>query len=160
MIIIEGIITPEGLKDGPSRQLTAQEKQTITSFASVGDDYVYYQGDEPPTEPTLAQLKEAKIVQIDAETESNIVAGFVYDGKLFSMSVNAQINWSNFPNLPSQVFPLTIMSKSDEEYVLLEANKTNFYLTALGHKNGHLQAGNAKKKAVQACQTIEELNQL
>jgi hypothetical protein len=105
-------------------------------------------------------IKDRMITTIDAQTESNIRLGFTFDGLVFSMSDNAQINWSNFPNLPSQVFPLTVMSKNDEEYTLSEANKMNFYLTALGYKNACLQAGNTKKKVVKACTTIEELNAL
>lgn len=49
MIIIEGKIV-NGIKDGAVRELTAEEKLTVTSRASIGDDYVYYQGDEPQVE--------------------------------------------------------------------------------------------------------------
>lgn len=50
MITIKGIIK-DGYKDGPERELTPEEKETVTSVASIGDDYVYYQGDEPEIEP-------------------------------------------------------------------------------------------------------------
>lgn len=46
MITIKGKIV-DGVKDGPERELTPEEKATVTSSASVGENYVYYQGDEP-----------------------------------------------------------------------------------------------------------------
>lgn len=108
----------------------------------------------------LELLREQKLSDIDSNTESEIRKGFMFDGVLFSMSDNAQINWSNFPNMPSVLFPLTVMGKNDDEYTLSEANRTNFYLTALGYKNACLQAGTNKKKLIKACTTVAELNAL
>lgn len=143
-------VEQESLKESPE-----------TSAAINGNTVTIYQGDEPaPTGPTLAELKQQAVDKVDAETEANILKGFTFAGLTFSMSTNAQINWSNFPSLPSQVFPLSIMSKDDQEYLLSEANKMNFYLSALGYKNTCLQAGNARKKLIMACTTIEQLNGL
>lgn len=140
---------------------TEEELLTETSRLNNGVTITLYQGDEPaPAGPSLQDLKTTAISEVDSQTEANILKGFTFGGLTFSMSTNAQINWSNFPNLPSQVFPLSIMSKDDQEYLLSESNKMNFYLSALGYKNACLQAGNAKKKLIAACATIEELNAL
>lgn len=108
----------------------------------------------------LNDLKEEVRQSVDRETANNIVSGFTFAGLTFSMSLEAQVNWTNFPFLPETKFPLSIMSKNDEELLLEFSNKNLFYGTALTHKSSCLETGNAKKKAVNACQTEEELNDL
>lgn len=159
MIVIEPKIV-KGNWDGPLRELTDDESKTVTSRATNANGYVYYQGDEPETTLNLEDLKATIREQVDKETASNITAGFTFAGLTFSMGIEAQVNWTNFPMLPEAVFPLSVMSKNDEELMLTFANKNLFYGTALTHKNTCLQAGNAKKKAVNACQTERELNDL
>lgn len=154
------MIVIENINGAPARKLTPVEEKTVTKVKSDGVNFTYYQGDEPKTEPSLSQLKEAKVTEIDSETESNIVAGFEFDGKVFSMSVNAQINWTNFPNIKDDKFPVPIMTKADELYLLKLEDRENFYDTVLNHKYACLQAGNVKKQSVMNCKTIEELNQL
>lgn len=100
---------------------------------------------------TLEELKQIRYVEIDLRTRELIEAGFSFDTHTFSMSTNAQINWSNFPNLPDGLFPLSIMDDVDDVYILSLANKTNFYLSALGFKNGILQSGSVLKTQVKAC---------
>lgn len=131
-----------------------------TSRVNNGVTITVYEGDEPMASQTLPQLKATVCIIIDEETTNNIFKGFTFGGLVFSMSLTAQINWSNFPMLPSSAFPLTIMSKNDEEYALAEANKLLFYGTALAYKNGCLQAGNAKKILVKECTTINDVKTL
>lgn len=45
MIIIEIKIENDLIM--PIRELTADEKKTVTSVLSNGSEYIYYQGDEP-----------------------------------------------------------------------------------------------------------------
>jgi hypothetical protein len=96
-------------------------------------------------------LKNARYVEIDKKTGELILKGFLWDFKTFSMSTNAQINWSNFPNLPDSLFPLNIMDILEDTYVLQLANKINFYLTALNYKNTQLQSGSVLKVQIKAC---------
>jgi hypothetical protein len=96
-------------------------------------------------------LKHARYTEIDTKTGQLITLGFPWDGHTFSMSVNAQINWSNFPNLPDGLFPLNVMDILEDVYILQLANKTNFYLTALNYKNTQLQSGSALKTQIKAC---------
>lgn len=52
MITIEPKILQDGRIDGAIRELTSEEKATVTSSGFNGTHYVYYQGDEPtPQEP-------------------------------------------------------------------------------------------------------------
>jgi hypothetical protein len=101
---------------------------------------------------TLEELKHIRYTEIDMTTGILISQGFVFAGKTFSLSTNAQINWSNLPNLPDVVFPLAISTINDEEiYELSLANKMNFYYSAVNGKNGPLQSGNALKAQITAC---------
>lgn len=100
---------------------------------------------------TLEELKHIRYKEIDIRTGELIDAGFPFAGFTFSMSTNAQINWSNFPNLPDALFPLPVMDKFENLYMLALADKTNFYLAALSFKNAQLQSGSALKAQVKAC---------
>ena len=99
-------------------------------------------------EVPIEQALEEKIKEIDNNTESLIYKGFEYAGLHFSLSTNAQINWSNLPNLPEVIFPLTILSKDDKPYSLKYSEVMNFYLTAVNGKNSHLQSGTLLKQEV------------
>lgn len=100
---------------------------------------------------TLDELKDIRYVEIDMRTQELIKAGFVFDSKTFSMSLTAQINWSNFPNIPDVLFPLTIIDILESPYVCSLANKMNFYYTALNSKNTALQSGGVLKATIHAC---------
>jgi hypothetical protein len=105
----------------------------------------------------LDELKKVRCKEIDLRTSELIEEGFVFDGRTFSMSINAQINWSNFPNLPEYVFPLVVIDKNDESYSLSLNNKLNFYLSALSFKNSKLQTGGALKIQINNCSDEESV---
>lgn len=100
---------------------------------------------------TLDELKDIRYTEIDMRTQELIAQGFPFDGHIFSMSLTAQINWSNFPNLPDALFPLTIIDISEAPYICSLANKMNFYYSALNAKNGPLQSGGLLKAQIKAC---------
>ena len=100
---------------------------------------------------TLEELKNIRYIEIDMRTQELITAGFIFDGRTFSMSLTAQINWSNFPNLPDALFPLTIIDINEAPYTCSLANKMNFYYSALNAKNGPLQSGGVLKTTIHAC---------
>ena len=100
---------------------------------------------------TLEELKKLRYLEIDSTTSYLIAEGFAFDGQTFSMSVNAQINWTNFPNLPDSLFPLTIIDIQEDPYICSLANKMNFYYTALNWKNQFLQSGGLLKAEIHAC---------
>lgn len=100
---------------------------------------------------TLQELKDLRYQEIDSATSYLISQGFVFDGHTFSMSLTAQINWSNFPNLPDALFPLTVIDILEEPYICPLANKMPFYYTALNYKNQFLQSGGLLKAEIKAC---------
>lgn len=100
---------------------------------------------------TLDELKDIRYAEIDMRTQELVTQGFPFDGHTFSMSLTAQINWSNFPNLPDALFPITIIDILETPYVCSLANKMNFYYTALNAKNGPLQSGGVLKATIHAC---------
>lgn len=105
----------------------------------------------------ITDFKEFLCNQIDIKTEEIIFTGFTFDNKHFSLSISAQINWSNLFNIPEFMFPLTVSCKDETTYSLEYANVQNFYFAALTTKNTALQNGTVKKQQVLACQTLEEL---
>lgn len=108
----------------------------------------------------LETYKEKAYVIIDENTESNIFAGFTFDTKLFSMSLSAQINWSNLFFIPQAMFPLPVMTKDEQLYLLDYSNLNAFYGTALSHKNTALQNGNNTKQQVKNATSIEEVDNI
>lgn len=95
---------------------------------------------------------------IDENTAAVIFQGFTFAGKPFSLSISAQINWTNLLQLPDAIYPLTISCKDETVYSLTLANKMNFYLTCVFAKNGALQAGTTLKQSVRTATTITELD--
>jgi len=107
---------------------------------------------------SLEELKNYRYAQIDKKTSELIAQGFPFDGRTFSMSTNAQINWSNFPNLPDGLFPLSINDISENTYSLALADRLNFYLSALNYKNIQLQSGSALKAQITSAVDIAAVN--
>lgn len=107
---------------------------------------------------TLNDYKKHLINIQDKKTEDLILSGFTFDGNLFSLSVNAQVNWSNLLNIPEVMFPLNLSTKDDNIYVLNFNNVPNFYFTALSKKSECLQLGNLVKKRINECVNNEQLD--
>lgn len=106
----------------------------------------------------LSNYKEYAIYQVDRNTEKNISQGFTFNGLTFSLSITAQINWSNLFNIPNELFPLTISSKNDEIYSLALSDRQNFYLSALNTKNSALQSGTITKQQILACTNTDDIH--
>lgn len=100
---------------------------------------------------TLDELKEIRYTEIDMRTQEIIKGGFLFDGHIFSMSITAQINWSNFLNIPDVLFPLNVMDVSENVYICTLANRVDFYYAALNWKNEALQSGALLKGQIKAC---------
>jgi hypothetical protein len=110
------------------------------------------------TEDPIPELKQKLYSKIDEHTQSEILKGFVYNGKTFSMSINAQINWSNILLIPSGNFPLSLMTVDEELIQLPVEEKIAFYQASLSHKYSKLQLGHSLKTTVKNLTTVEELN--
>lgn len=131
------------------------------------DDEIFYIGDasyqvsvevlEDPRD--IDDIKYFLRDKVDLKTQSLIYNGFSFQGIVFSLSDKAQINWSNFPNLPQSIFPLNILGINDEPFILQYADVMMFYLTAVATKNSHLQSGNVLKQQINAMTTKQQLEQ-
>jgi glutamine cyclotransferase len=108
----------------------------------------------------LQDFKDFAFIEIDKRTQDEIFEGFVFDEKRFSMSVNAQINWSNLMNVPQEYFPVNVSTIDNELYLLSWENKVPFYMTALGWKSAALQEGTVIKSQIKACTTIQEIEEI
>lgn len=107
---------------------------------------------------TVVSYKAFLLEKNNEKTTALIRGGFTWAGLLFSMSDVAQINWSNFLNIPDGLFPYPVTSKDDGDIVNIElADRENFYFTVLGFKSGILQVGSTTREAIKASTTIEQL---
>lgn len=82
MITIEAILDGDCLR--PIRELTDEEKLTVTSALSNGIEFIYFQGDEPLVEP---------IDDVEEVIEPNINSGTlsVENGQLIYTGTNGTI---------------------------------------------------------------------
>lgn len=148
---------------------------TLDDVAALGVTIV---PDPEPVQPTLKEVKAAKLVQIDAETSAEILAGFVYeiDGVRYRFSYDAfdQQNFADTANvcilklngtagLPDAVV-WNSYSIPDGDLVRQTFDAAGFLQLytdgALAHKNSVMQEGGARKSAVEAATTIEEVEAL
>ena len=113
---------------------------------------------------SLAGLIEEKIVEIDKKTQEIIDKGFSYNGKVFSLSSNAQLNWLGLKLGDAEnlvLFPVSITTKFDEEYKIIDKDEMKvFYGMGLGYVKSIVDAGRDLKISAKAATSIEELNNI
>ena len=133
------------------RKATAEELASgSTEMILISEDYV-------DDFQTLEEAINFKKDQIDKRTQELIFEGFSFAGLHWSLSINAQINWNNLPQLPEIVFPLAIQDVDGNNYNLEYSDRMNFYYTAVNIKNSHLQSGNILKTQVSQLTNITEI---
>lgn len=104
---------------------------------------------------------EEKFQSIDAETRAKLDTGFVFQGKIFSLSANSQITLTNLylackfaqeDLLVSRTFSLPFLwnTKDDRDYIILADPSTvsAFYATALSAVAAALKGGTTQKVVV------------
>lgn len=106
---------------------------------------------------TLEQAYEIKKDLIDLKTQELIFRGFTFAGFQWSLSITAQINWSNIPLLPEVMFPIEMYDINGDIYNLTFLNRLSFYGAAVATKNSHLKLGNELKGQVLLLTTIEDI---
>lgn len=84
---------------------------------------------------------------IDAETRNAIAEGFQFDGKHFSLSQNAQLNWQmlGFLHQAGEFIDTTIPTITSESYLLTAANVLDFVKAVNTKIATELQLGITKK---------------
>jgi len=110
----------------------------------------------------LLQAKKDKNLKIDEKTQEIISLGFPYDSKIFSLSSNAQMNWTNmYINKSVLAKPLIITTNDDEAYQLdTELDIQNFYMTGLIYVQTIINSGRTLKINVNNCSTLEEIENI
>lgn len=105
----------------------------------------------------IEQALEEKIKEIDENSEKLIFDGFKYGGLKFSMSANAQINWTNLPNETPEDLPYYVMSKDDKPFLLTVDNIMDFYRASKTHKKSVLLEGGNLKVQLQQLKDVEQI---
>ena len=140
-------------------QGNGKDSWTVTEKDDDGNIINKYMVYEKPDgfAASIEEALEVKKDQIDKRTQELIFEGFSFAGLHWSLSINAQINWNNLPQLPEIVFPLAIQDVDGNNYNLEYSDRMNFYYTAVNIKNSHLQSGNILKTQVSQLTNITEI---
>ena len=104
----------------------------------------------------LAYKKQSRYNQIDYKTRNLIASGFIYDGKTFSLSISAQINWNALQNQTIEfTWPVEISTIDNNKYSLIQANIKAFWVAGKDLVKGHLDSGRNLKVSIIAA--IDEI---
>ncbi len=124
-----------------SHTLRADSASIIQSSVLINDGTL--------KELILDDYKQLRYNEIDYKTGLLIAPGFTYDTKIFSLSGNAQLNWSEIhTNEDKFIFPLAISTVDNDEYSLLLVNVHSFWEAGKDAVKGHLDTGRVLKKSV------------
>lgn len=99
--------------------------------------------------------------QIDKNTGKLISQGFEFDGRQFSYSDKAQLNWVAMKSASDMIhYPKEISTIDDNEddYELSFVSSRAFFAAAINVKDGHLATGRALKKSIRKAKTWGQLN--
>ena len=132
---------PDDLTIGFSQSLTASQKTILDDIISN------YSHDH------LLANKEIKNREVDRRTQELISEGFLYDGKRFSLSQEAQLNWLG---LQSYSPPVEVTTIDDKAYSVADINL--FVQAAASTKQSHLDSGRILKQQVLTATTQQELD--
>ena len=108
----------------------------------------------------LSAYKATKNDEIDARTRELIEQGFLYSGEWFSLSDNAQRNWTALNAARDALtYPFPVSTKTDGEHIIANAvDMQTFTLTALAAANTHYSSGRALKIQVNAAADKDAVN--
>jgi hypothetical protein len=138
----------------PTRYWKINPDDTVEEMSPTEKEAV----DNDPVQ--LEKLKAERRLQIDLKTQELIAKGFVYAGKTFSLSANAQIYWSNLLNVPADQYPLTVNTLDDlSTYEIASAEEARaVYAAALMTVKTRLGSGTALKNRIRAATTKAEVD--
>lgn len=105
----------------------------------------------------LDYAKGLKMIEVDSAVQSKISAGLSFDGHTFSLSQNAQINWTNLrANKDLLTFPVECsIQDSPYIYYIEEENIDALVGAVLNAVKTILEHARAAKLGIQALTTIE-----
>lgn len=111
----------------------------------------------------LKETQVAKEAAINLKTDAMIAAGFMYNSKNFSLSIESQSKMTaayQIRNEPAMVWPIRWNTRDDQDaHELVDAAELAvFYMTAVGTIRAILDSGTALKDAVRAATTVAEVD--
>jgi hypothetical protein len=112
---------------------------------------------------SLDCYKAEKFAKIDAKTSELIASGFQFAGKVFSLSVNAQMKMMGINQIrsePEVEYPIHWNTKDDMDYYdVSNANEMRaFYLTGVGTYRAHVDIGSSLKDQVRIATSKTEVD--
>ena len=118
-----------------------------------------------PNTFTLEEMKKCKCDSIDVRTKQLIADGFEFppeSGQYFSLSIPAQINFTNLDRLrddPILTYPISVNTRDDDGVFEITDSATmrSFFLSGMGVAKGAPDSGTALKNQVRACTTKAEV---
>jgi len=109
---------------------------------------------------TINEARELKFWEIDTRTEELIAMGFTFDGKIFSLSSNAQKYWVGLAvGKDILTYPLVVNTLDDSGTFSISDSMValQMYATAMGAVKDHLASGTVLKDLVRAAATRDEV---
>lgn len=121
-----------------------------------------FEGGWEIVKPPLSVAKQEKILVIDEKTQSKIFEGFTHNGHTFSLSQNAQQNWSAlmaYLVAGKLSFPYSVTTYDDDEYTIQDVQEFETFInTAFYTVSYQIQYGRSLKLLVRGATTYEELD--
>lgn len=112
-------------------------------------------------EQTIEEAKQEKYDAIDYKTNMLIGQGFTYNSDVYSLSLSAQMNWTNLnSNKDGFTYPVKISKKNNSEMELPESEVDAFWMAAKNETKGHLDSGRELKVQVYNATTFEEIDSI
>jgi predicted AAA+ superfamily ATPase len=160
-------IDPAKAKIYPETKTYFKGKQIVQAENSPGPDWK----ETPPTaidflvagDMSLDDYKKIVCEEIDRKTEASIAEGFVFQNNTFSLSQNAQLNWTSLrmayiANTLS--FPQVISTKDDGAFELTKDNASEFFDDLFSFLKTVLDTGRKKKIAIQAAKDLTAIKKV
>ena len=107
----------------------------------------------------LTQTKNVKNTAIDSKTQKLIAGGFTFGGKIFSLSIPAQVSWLGLYTFKDMLtYPYPVTTLDDATYLVQSADDmSTFAVTGVSAIDTHKTSGRILKAEVNACTTIAEV---
>lgn len=142
------------------------ENQNVP-FSAIRNSIFHAVNEQHPDEYTLdGELdnhKEHVFSSIDKRTREKIGEGFIYEGMIFSLSSNAQTNYTGMlAGRELLDYPVTINARDDTEKLQLDDEEAvrTFCGAALKAAREYINLGSELKEEVRQAQTAEDLDDI
>lgn len=112
----------------------------------------------------LEECRQLRMNQVDERSAEIIGAGFIFDGHMFSLSQNAQLNWNSLKTLinsgdigPEDPITVSTMNPENDTYTIQPSGRFMFFGLAFTTVKAILDSGRAIRTAMKQAETLEDL---